>query len=169
MPVLQFELTDQKAILAHLNTRTEKNGKEEVRAADLKIECFQRADIMSTFSSTLKAHLFNPNSLDLADGMALMHPELKTPIGVAGSMTGAEVRIEYGVKQPIVLKDCKVNNFKVDPKEGGSVHLSFRIQAQPDDTQIGKLYKLQRREINITIVPADLPEMAEGGEKKAAE
>lgn len=165
MPHVQYELQDAKAILANLNTRTEKHGPEQVPAADLKIDCFRPSDDLAHFGPRLKSDFFNDKSLDLAGGPAIAHPELKGPHKLNCSMTGAEVRIEYGVKSPIILKDVKVNGFQFDPKEGGSILLSFRVQCQPDDTQIGKLYKLQGREINVTIIPAELPEVADTGDK----
>jgi hypothetical protein len=69
------------------------------------------------------------------------------------------VSIGYGVKQPMKFEDAKVNAFKIMPMDGGSVILGFRIQCRPTPEQVGKLYQLQESGIELTIEPAELPEI----------
>lgn len=161
--MLELELTDANGTLENLNTRTEKVGPDKVPAADLKITCPLSADILAFFSPTLKAHLFNTEGpRDLADGMQVRYPHMDYPLGIDEEMTGAELKIAYGVREPMEFTDCKVNQFRLTPMEGGSVILGFRVQCRPDERQIGKLYLLQEQGITVTLEPADLPELSSG-------
>ena len=160
MSIIQLELTNASALLSNLNTRTEKAGPDDVPAADLNIECNRDRDVLAFFSPTLRAHLFDEKGpKDLADGVQLQHPEIKGAIPIEGEMTGATVRIDFGVAKPMELTDVKIGKFKIEPKEGGTVALSFQINCKPDEKQIGKLYMLQKQSITISIEPAELPQM----------
>lgn len=62
----------------------------------------------------------------------------------------------HGVGSDLVLNNCKVNNFTIDPKEGGSVELKFRVQSSDvDERTLGKLALLVQNQVDITL---DAPE-----------
>ncbi|MBK8916343.1 MAG: hypothetical protein IPM64_17400 [Phycisphaerales bacterium] len=158
--MLSLELSAVTATLENLNPRVEKIGAEKLPAADLKISCAQSADVLAHFSPTLKAFLFDADGpRDLADGMTVRDPHLGYPLSRDEEMTGATVTIGFGVGSPMVFPDCRVNQFRITPMEGGTVVLGFRVQCRPDEKQIGKLYQLQETGVEFTLEPADLPEM----------
>ncbi len=163
--LIALKLQNVTALLANLNTRTEKSGDEDVPAADINIELNAGREVLDFFSTSLKTDLFDEHGpRDLADGVTLKHPEVRGPLGIEGEMTGAKLIIEHGVGKPMELIDVTVTKFKITPVEGGSVALGFQVQAKPDEKQIGKLYIWQRQKITIGIVPAELPEMDDGDE-----
>ena len=158
--MLELELDAATATLENLNTRTEKAGPDKMPAADLKFSCAQSADVLAHFSPELRAFLFDEDGpKDLADGVRVRNPHLDYPLGLDHEMTGASIRIDYGVGKPLEFTECKVNQFRITPMDGGSVVLGFRVQCRPDEKQIGKLYLLQEQGVTLTLEPMELPEM----------
>lgn len=165
--MLRLELPKCTATLDNINLRTEKSGDDKIPAADLKISTGQSADVLANFSPTLKNFLFNPEAtLDLAGGMSLRDPHLQYPLARDEEMTGATLTVGFGPGKPMTFDDCKVNAFRLTPHEGGSVVLVFRVQCRPSPEQIAKLYTLQETGIDITLTPAELPELGGGEAKK---
>jgi hypothetical protein len=46
-----------------------------------------------------------------------------------------------------VLRDCKVDHFKIQAQNGGSVMITFRIIAHPENEDLAKLCKIIQRDI----------------------
>lgn len=157
--MLTLELDKASAVLENLNPRTEKHGNEKVPAATLKISTSKGADLLAFFEPTLRDTLFIEKP-DLAGGvLEVRYPHIGYPLTLDGEMTGAKVAIEYGVKAPMEFDECKIDDFKITPQDGGSVIFSFRVHCKPDEKQIGKLYLLQEQGITVSVTPAELPEM----------
>jgi hypothetical protein len=78
-------------------------------------------------------------------------------------MTGADVTIDYGVGKPKWCSaECKVNQFRITPMEGGSVIVFMRVQCKPTtEKQIAKLYTLQETGVTLIARPGRASE-AEG-------
>lgn len=168
--LLALNLKKVPAQFVNFKARTERSGPDEVPAADLEFVLNQSADVLAFFAPTLKAHLFDEKSLDLADGMALRYPNMHYPITFDREMTGATVELDLGLKNPMVFHDCSVNKFRVTPMAGGSVVLSIRVQCKPEEDQAGKLYMLQgQKGIAFTLTPAPLPEMGDSEQPPATE
>jgi hypothetical protein len=160
--MFEFELTAVPGTLENLNPRIEKEGKEKKPAADLRLSVSQSADILAHFSPSLKAFLFNENGpRDLADGLPLRDPHMEYPLGRDEEMVGATVKLEYGVGEPMVFADAKVNQFKITPMAGGSAIVGFRVQCRPTEIQIGKLYLLQEQAVTLTVEPPEQKKLAD--------
>lgn len=160
--MFELPLTEATATLENLNARMEKAGADKIPAADLKLSVAQSADVLAHFSPELKGFLFDESGpRDLAEGMRLRQAHLDYPIGLDHEMTGATVKIEYGVGKPLEFTECKVNQFRITPMDGGSVVVGFRVQCRPDEKQIGKLYLLQEQGVTLTLTPMELPAIGE--------
>lgn len=161
--MLRFTLDNVTATLENLNTRTEKSGQDKVPACDLKISAALASSVLDFFELTLKSHYFNEaGPRDLADGMPLRDPREVYPHTRSEEMENATVSIGYGVGAPMVFTDCHVDSFRLTPKEGGTVIVSFRVQCKPDaHAQLPHLYLLQEKGIELSITPAELPVMEE--------
>lgn len=158
--MMRLELDRVTATLENVNLRTEKAGAEKVPAADLKITAAQSADVLAHFSPTLKTFLFHTEgTLDLAGGFALRDAHLVYPLSRDEEMTGATVKVGFGVGDPMVFDDAKVNAFRLTPMDGGSVVVGFRVQCRPTPEQVAKLYTLQETGIEFTLEPAELPSL----------
>jgi hypothetical protein len=65
--------------------------------------------------------------------------------------------LDYGIggKSALKVTDCKANDFRIEPKEGGTVKLTWRVQrSDPDERVIGKLGGLLKRQVHATLVPS---------------
>jgi len=160
--MLRLELDKATATLENVNLRMEKAGDEKIPAADLKLSAPQPADVLAHFSPTLKNFLFHTEgTLDLAGGFELRDPHLGYPLSRDEEMTGATVRIGYGVGEPMIFQDAKVNGFRLTPHNGGTVVVGFRVQCRPTPEQVAKLYTLQETGVELWLEPAELPTMGE--------
>src|SRR5574343_199713 len=158
--MLSLELSKVNATLENVNLRVEKSGQDKVPAADLKISVPESADVLAHFSPTLKAFLFDEEGpKDLAEGMRLRDPLLGYPLSRDEEMTGATVKIGFGVGKPMELADVTVNAFKLTPMDGGTVVVCCRVQCRPTPAQVAKLYQLQESGVEFTLEPMPLPEM----------
>lgn len=174
-----FELKGRTVTLAHFNARVENSGPDEKKpATDLKVKIPLANVELSLFHESLKHSLYHYDpqmSGDLVDAANkdedpeyapnLRFPKL-APLNWDLEIIGAKVCIDYGVRSDIELPDCKVNNFVLEPQNGGTVMVTFRIQGHPDGKTAGKLYDLQGREITLTVEPpaADPTPELQGGE-----
>lgn len=154
--MLDFALENKPATLEDFKPRTEKFGGSKQPATDLLISCPLDADILAVFEPTLKSFLFSEDGLDLAGGMPLRDANAVYPLERAEEMTGAEVKIGYGLGE-MIFQDAKVNQFRLTPMPGGAVVVGFRVQCKPSEQQAGKLYLLQEQPITITVEPMELP------------
>jgi hypothetical protein len=155
---IMFSLKEQKAKLNHINGREEKNV-EEI-AFDLKVYVEMHNTCLNMFHDHLLDAFYkiDPEQAqqdfdDIEKHHKTMLKFLKLPTVAWGhEMVGCQVTIDYGISG-LTLNDCKVNSFKFDLKEGGSVGLTFRISAHPNEDDIGKLYSLLKQEITLSINP----------------
>lgn len=160
--MIRLELTNAKAFINSFNPRAEKNGEDTRLAGDISITVATNADILAEFAPALKSFLFDPNGLkDLADGSPLRFPAIPS-IHWDDEMTGAAFSLNVGVGKPVEFNEAKVNKFSIEPIAGGSVKLSFRVQVHPDEKQAGKLASFIQSEVDISLVPAALPELKDG-------
>lgn len=72
---------------------------------------------------------------------------------------GYELVIDHGMggKSNLELADCIVSNFKVEPKEGGTILLGFLLESQDVPEKVfGKLATLKNREVQITLTAPEV-------------
>lgn len=163
--MLRLTLDKAKAFLQSLNLRVEKHGEANVPAADLDLSIPRSADVLAEFAPTLKAFIFDENGpRDLAEGIPIRDKHFRYPLHRDEEMTGATVRVAYGVGEPMVFADAKVSKFRITPHEGGAVVIECRVQCRPAPEDVAKLYGLQQAEIEVSLEPAELPKMAEASE-----
>lgn len=159
-----FSLEKQKAKLANLNLRAELHGEEHVTAADLTIKATVSNDTLSEFHPSLKSAFYQKG--DEAQGEliddpghlpAIKFPNLGQPLKWDQTFEGYETTVHFGIGGPsdVVLTDCKVDSFKFDCKDGGSIEIMFRIQAHPSAEQIGKLSGLIQNDIELSLLPPE--------------
>lgn len=172
---MQLELTKVKALLVNVNPRAELHGEEPKPAGDLQIHLDTSNDNLAMFHPALKSLLYHWDEqmggdlVDVAQKDKDKHyaPHVRipkmAPIKYDDEVIGAKVIVHYGVKSEIALDLCKVGPFKIEPKQGGTVSLSFRIQAHPDEKQFGKLCSMVGNDIEITVEsPKSDPELDDG-------
>lgn len=167
---MKFEIEDFKnAKLASINIRSEKHGPEALNPA---VDLTHTMDIPNTDLSMFDGHLLSAlyyrseaaagdGGQGALEGMeAVSLPNLRFPfmgaISWGKEFTGYTYTIQHGLggKSDIHLMDCKVNGFKLEPKEGGTVSVKFRVQCATNlnEKTMGKLALLAQNEVPIMLV-----------------
>jgi len=168
-----LNLEKQAGQFQNLNLRPEKHGDENVPGADLKISITVPNDTLAEFHPSLKSFLFrdtDPELDDLADrateGPRLRFGRKMDVLRWKHEIVGAHLTIHYGTdskESNVVLDDVTVDHFQIEPMDGGSVVLTFRVKCNPDEKAVGKLSTLMGGEIEFSLVPPE-----EGGVFKEA-
>ena len=166
---MAFELEDfTPAKLCSINARSEKHGPDELHpAVDLSFQLDAANTILSHLDGALLSSLYHKSEagdqggqqqLDGVDELVNL-PNLRFPfmgtIKWGKEYAGYTLTIEHGLggASDIQLLDCKVNEFRVNPKEGGTVELKFRVQCSTNLTEktMGKLALLVQHEVPIML------------------
>lgn len=156
-----------RVTITNVNVRSEKHGDEHVPAADLKVKWTTGNDALGEFHPLLKAMFYKPaqeapeqpelDGVDAVSDMPLLRcPVLEPTIKLNTEGIGYRVEIDRGLGGPsnILLTDTKINRFAVALKEGGSVEITWTIQASKlTEDQLGKLAAMIDCETQITAVP----------------
>lgn len=172
-----FDLSTTQVKLANVNPRAELHGEDPKPAFDLKIEATLPSDALIQFSPELRQMLYkkdeNPDLVDQISPEALTvlrFPKLG-PLKWDWEGSGYAVTVGYGIggDSDIQLPDCKVDHFKFEPLNGGSVLITFRIIAHPETADVGKLCEFIQQNIELTVTPPAPTTVHElFGEQKAA-
>lgn len=173
-----FEL-NQVVKLANVNPRAEKHGEDTKPALDLKIEATCPSSVLIHFHPELRQHLFkkdeNPDLVDQVvegEGLTILRYPKMGALKWDWEGAGYTATVDYGMGGPsnIVLNDVKVDHFAIEPQNGGSVVITFRIIAHPEADDVGKLCEFIQREIELNLVPPEAKTVQElfGEEKLAA-
>lgn len=162
---LEFNLEKHNAKVAHINLREEKHGEEAVVAIDVKITADVPNDFLSYLAPTLKWSLYDkqPGQGELIpDDKHLPHlryPQLGE-IKWADEMASATIVI-HGAKEEYDMElTADVNNLKLEPKEGGTVSIVFRIQLLPTAGQSAALVGYLGKDVKMSVRPAEHAEPA---------
>lgn len=161
---MQFELDRAKALITSINPAPEFAGEEKKPAGKMGIKLDLTSDCLAMFHPTLKSILFckdQPANADLADQATTDEKFIRfadiPSIDFKGKCIGATVRVHQGIneKSDIVLELCSVDNFVIEPKNGGTVTIGCRIQFHPDEKQAGKLWGLIGTTVDLSIEAPD--------------
>ena len=156
----------QTVKLANLNLRAEKHGDDTKPALDLKVEATCASTVLIHFHSELRQHLFkkdeNPDLVDQVtegDGLTVLRYPKMGPIKWDWEGIGYRGVVDYGLgddESNIDLgDDLKLDHFVIEPLNGGSVNISFRVIAHPDSDDIGKLSEFIQRDIELKLTPPE--------------
>lgn len=174
---MAFEIEDFTPVkITSVNPRSERHGPEELHpAVDLHISLTTGNNILTALDGKLLDALYTKNANADQGGQQNLEgveevsnlPNLKFPLMGAlkwkKDLVGYTLTVQHGVGSDIVLKGCKVNNFTIDPKEGGSVDLKFRVQSSDvDERTLGKLGLLVQNEVDVMLLA---PEAKQGGQQ----
>lgn len=172
-----FELSHlTPAKLTSVNNRAEIHGREAVPAVDLKFTFDASNAILSEFDDFLLPSLYynaEPSDGDqeqlegvevISDMPNLRFPKLGLPLKWDMELSGYELTIDHGLggKSNVVLADCKVNAFALEPHEGGTVTVSLRVQSQIGLTEkiLGKLATLVQHDVQLMLTAPETSDQA---------
>lgn len=169
--------TSTTAKLTSLTPRIEKHGDDNVPAVSLGLTITGPNTLLDLFSHSLRTTLYKAadDAGDNLPGIDAPTPLLRTRgferIKLkAGDMEGYRLQIEHGIAadSAIDLHGCKVDKWTLEPFEGGSVELSFRVgTSDVDETYAGRLAMKLGQEVQITLTPPEPKEEAIDGSVEA--
>lgn len=164
-----FELKEHKVKLSSVNPRAEIHGEERKPACDLKFEVNCASDVLLDFHPELRQMLFkkseDPDLVEQSEPdalTALRFPRLGT-LKYDWEGTGYTLTLAYGIggKSDIVLGECQVDSMRIDPMNGGTVKLGFRVICHPESKQMGQLCELIQQDIDISVTPPEAETLGE--------
>lgn len=153
--------------LRNFNTRMEKHGDDDVPAMDLALSITGGNELLDMLHSDARRLLFKPLTeragelaLPTDDLPSIRMPSLVMPMAFDNEQAGMTLRIAYGAtgKADMVIADVKLSKVKVESLiEGGSVELRFTLSSTDvNEKVLGKLPLLQKHELSITLMPAEV-------------
>lgn len=166
-----FSLKEQNAKLSNLNLRAELHGEEHKIACDLQFEIKVSNDVLSEFDASLKSAIYRAADAGDApiDDMFKDQPgylpkikfPLMSPFKWGYENAGYAVTVHLGVsgKADILMILCKVDKFRFDCQDGGTVIVCFRVIAHPEPDDIGRLSEMIQQELSITLQPPSADEV----------
>lgn len=158
-----FDLDTQQVKLASVNARAELHGDDPKPAFDLKIEATLSSEKLIHFHPELRQFFFKkddaPDLVDQVNGetmTALRFPKMGS-VKWDIEYSGYSATVGYGIggKSDIQLGDVKVDHFRFEPMNGGSVLITFRIIAHPETADVGKLCEFIQQNIDLTLTPPE--------------
>lgn len=169
----KFELpADTYVQITKATPRKECHGDEHVQAISLRMSWATTNDSLLKLHPNLKDALYykvpNVDLQDTIEGLPETTPNLRvptmaTPLSVDADFTGYQLTIDHGIDETTALQlyQCSLDKFKVDPKEGGSVTISWSLSSNKQVTPelVGALCGLEGEEVTVELVA---PVVAEG-------
>lgn len=139
------------AQFTNINIRAEREGEDVGRGA---------ADL--TFEATLPVEGFAQFFADKARAQAWLNPLWReggdevTLVGVGyikldRDIENALVEIRPEFVEPILLEQCKISKIQAAPQYSRTLDVKLRVQAHPTKAQVGELYELQGRDLDLVI------------------
>src|SRR5690348_12226440 len=165
-----FSLDNQESKIANFNTRSEKHGDDNVKAADLKIECTMHSSVLDCFDKSLRKLLYRKpgagEQTDLPlgdDGLTARKLPRLAPLKWDEDLPGYKLHIVTGlaVDEILKLEDVEISSFVFEAMDGGSVSITFRASLHPDGRAAGKLFQLVQETVKITLTPPDSGEASQ--------
>lgn len=172
-----FELPTTTAHLVSVTNRAEKHGEEEVPAVSLSLKIEGANTLLDSLSPTLRTTLYTtePGQPTPLPGIEPSTPKLRTEgieyVAGSGVLEGWTVTVEHGIDEEsaVVLKSCKLDKWRVEPKQGGQIVFSFRVGTSAVDARImGLLAVKVGQEVSITVDPPKPAIVIDKSDEKAA-
>jgi hypothetical protein len=175
----QFQLlTPATAKLNSVTPRIEKHGDDNVAAVSLGLTITGPNTLLDALQPGLREALYKaPEGQETLPGVEGSTPLLRTRAMEriklkTSEMVGWRLIVEHGIgdDSAVDLHDCKVDKFQLEPFEGGSVQLSFRVGTSDiDETYLGCLGMKLGQEVQITLRAPQPAAEAIDGSKEAFE
>lgn len=150
----QFALIKERAVVAHLNTRTELHGEDEVPACDVKLEFSLHNSVLNKLHPELQDVFYKAEKqMDIeADHKANLRFPLMSAFSWAYEIPRAELTIhdlETGSTETFL---GKANKLKLELLEGGTTKLTLRFQMGEIDPQdAARLFALLRQTVTVSL------------------
>lgn len=187
---MKFELIGKtRAKLCKVENQSKKMGQKELLPAiKIRIMATVPNTVLQMFDPSLRSFLYEKNGQGAKEQKQLEGVEVVTDLpqlkqtGVClgalhwkAEQTGCKLTIDYGMggQSNLKVSDCKVDNFKLVPKDGGTTQVFFTVFSTDVDREtLGDLGMLHQHDVQIELtapeaVQEEIQEQpAETGKKK---
>ena len=180
---MAFELeSPTKAKVIEVLVLSQKNRQpDEDPGAKLSLQALVANDVLIGFDGVLRGMLFMRDARSntserqgTLDGVPPVSDLTQlTPVGSHikslkwhDELTGYRLRIDHGTGGPsdIIIDDCVIDNFRLQPQEGGTVLVKFDLEsANISERTFGKLAKLKSVDVQITLLGPDVTQSSLDG------
>lgn len=167
-----FQLTTPTEVkLCSMTPRTEKHGDDDVSAVSLGLRITAPNTLLDIVQPGLRDALYKAvEGQDQLPGVEPATPLLRArgieSVKLTACFDGWTLAIDRGIDEsdPIKLGGSKIDKFVVDPKEGGSVELTFRVGSSDiDEAEAGWLFGHLGQQIVVTIAAPEVKPAAIDG------
>lgn len=161
-----FELIKTPATIRSVSPRAENHGDEHALAIDIgleyslsnqKLELLQPGLCSALYQRDRAAESEAQGAFEIEEGM-LPHLRFADMGAFPWDYKGEGYTFElindalHG-EQKLTMRDCKVNAFKVEPEEGGTIKLRVRVQCLPNEEDIGELCSYLKEKVAVSLIP----------------
>ena len=166
-----FELpTMTEAHVASVTNRIEKHGDEEVPAVSIGLQITAANTLLDLIDPTLRHALYKAvEGQEELPGLEPATPVLRCNSFETHTLTtaheGWSLSVDDGIDEtiPMTFGGCKVDKFKVEAKQGGSIVLRLRVGTSDVDAEkLGKLAMHNGQSIWITLTKPVRSEAIDG-------
>lgn len=160
----ELKLFKVKARVNSVNGRQELHGDEHQLACDVGIEVNQSNRFLDKLDSRLLETFYwkNPAGAQqedlegverVTDFPNLRFEHLAMPIKWTEKFEDGVFRVHHGddPADDIVMREVKINEIRLTPKEGGTVLVGLRIQGHPDEADLARLFTVLQSEVTVTV------------------
>lgn len=157
-----FQITEMtEAHVASVTNRTEARGDERVPAVSIGLEMTVPNTMLDLIDASIRHALYKAvEGQDELPGVEPATPVLRCnsfgQVALTTAHEGWTLKVDEGIDadDPMVFGVCKVDRFRVDAQQGGSVVLRFRVGTSDNDAErLGKLGMHNGGSIWITLTP----------------
>ena len=159
-----FQITEMtEAHVASVTNRTEANGNKRVPAVSIGLEMTVPNTLLDCIDPAIRQALYKAEEgQEQLPGVEPSTPVLRCnsfgTLEIDRAHEGWTLEIDQGIDEaePMTFTGCKVDRFRVDAKQGGSVVLRFRVGTSDidiDAERLGKLGMHNGGSIWITLTP----------------
>lgn len=172
---MNLEIVSTEVRFMHLNVRTEKHGTDDVTAIDVKLKWTTSNEALRQFHPDLLAALYGlPNDAQLhVEGAPPVHTVRLfsdlAPLHWLGEVNAAVLTMHHGLgeAEDLILGGCAADSFVIEPLDGGTVSVTFRVRAVCEDERIlGRLPLLLERSLPMTLRSTGEADAAKATPKK---
>lgn len=170
MPAFQIE-TPTEVHVSSVTNRQETHGEEKVPAVSIGFELTTANTVLDQIDPTLRHALYK--AIDGQDQLPGIEPA--TPVLRCNSVErvtlptkheGWTVQVDdsFDESDPMTFGECKVDKFSIEPKQGGSIVLRFRVGTSDIDAErLGKMGMHNGQSLWITVrAPKVKPDAIDG-------
>lgn len=167
-----FQITTPTEVkLCSMTPRTEKHGDEDVSAVSLSLRVTGPNTMLDILQPGLRDALYKPvEGQEQLPGVEPSTPLLRSrgieSVKLTACFEGWTLAIDQGIDEsdPIKLGGSKIDKFVVEPKDGGSIELTFRVGSSDiDETEAGWLFGHLGQQIVVTVAAPEVKPAAIDG------